>query len=149
MKKLLIFCWLCLTLSYAHAQQPGDEKTPKKERVEALKVAFITEKLQLTAKEAQVFWPVYNEFEEKLELSRKSRRKDAQVAMEAIDKLSDKEVENFIEAEFSQRQKELDIQKEYHEKFKKVLPLKKVGKLYLAEQEFKRQLLKKIKDQKK
>jgi len=63
--------------------------------------------------------------------------------------LSDKEVENFIEAEFSQRQKELDIQKEYHEKFKKVLPLKKVGKLYLAEQEFKRQLLKKIKDQKK
>ena len=35
-----------------------------KEKIKALKVAHITEQLDLTAKEAQAFWPVYNANEE-------------------------------------------------------------------------------------
>ncbi len=42
----------------------GQQK-PDWEKIKSLKVAFITEKLSLTSKEAQSFWPVYNEFEEK------------------------------------------------------------------------------------
>jgi len=133
----------------AKAQSVVEEKLPKKEKVGAMKVAFLTDKLDLTAKEAQVFWPIYNEFENKLETYRKTRKKDALAVLETIENLSDKEVESLVDAEIKQRQNELDIQKEYHEKFKKILPVKKVAKLYVAENDFKRQLLKKIKEQKK
>ena len=44
------------------------------------------------------------------------------------------------------RQKELDLQKEYNEKFKAVLPIKKVAKLYAAEEQFKVVLINKLKD---
>ena len=43
-------------------------------------------------------------------------------------------------------QKELDLQKEYNSKFKAVLPIKKVAKLYVAEEQFKMELLNKLKD---
>ena len=65
---------------------------------------------------------------------------------ENIDELSDKEVEKLVDEEISERQKELDLQKEYHAKFKAVLPIKKVAKLYRAEDKFKRVLLNKLKD---
>ena len=35
-----------------------------RDKIKALKIAFITEKLNLSEKEAQQFWPIYNSFEE-------------------------------------------------------------------------------------
>ena len=37
---------------------------PNRDKIKTLKIAFITEKLDLSEKEAQQFWPVYNAFEE-------------------------------------------------------------------------------------
>ena len=42
------------------------------------------------------------------------------------------------------RQKSLDIEKEYHSKFKSVLSIKKVAILYKAEQQFTHRLLEEI-----
>ena len=33
------------------------------DRIRALKVAFITDKLKLTPEESEKFWPVYNQYE--------------------------------------------------------------------------------------
>jgi len=60
--------------------------------------------------------------------------------------LSDKEVEQLVDNEITFRQKEIDLQKEYHIKFKGILPIKKVAKLYEAEEQFKRYLLNELKD---
>ncbi|MCF8274352.1 MAG: sensor of ECF-type sigma factor [Flavobacteriaceae bacterium] len=35
-----------------------------RDKIKTLKIAYITEKLDLTKKEAQQFWPIYNAFEE-------------------------------------------------------------------------------------
>lgn len=59
MKKLLCICLLLVSIN-AWAQKEG-----KRERIKAIKVAFITEQLNLSEKESQEFWPVYNTFEEK------------------------------------------------------------------------------------
>ncbi len=40
---------------------------PDREKIKALKVAFITERLDLSSKEAQLFWPIYNEQGSKME----------------------------------------------------------------------------------
>ena len=46
------------------------------ERIDAQRVAFITEKVNLTPEEAQVFWPLYNRYRNQLEGLRAARTPD-------------------------------------------------------------------------
>lgn len=136
---------LCLYTGVSFAQE-GNELPDKKENIETMKIAFITKKLDLTPQEAQQFWPVYNQYNDKAKELRKKRRQDNREARLNFDELSDKEVEQVINNDMAYRQKELDLQKEYHEKFKAVLPIKKVARLYAAEEQFKIVLINKLKD---
>ena len=124
----------------------GAKNEERKENIEALKIAFLTDKLALTPEEAQQFWPVYNQYTDKLQELRKKRRQDGKDVKQNLDGLSDKEVEQAVDNDLVFRQKELDLQKEYNTKFKAVLPIKKVAKLYAAEEQFKMVLLNKLKD---
>lgn len=140
--KNLIFTLILLTSFSIFSQES------KADKVEAMKVGFITNKLELTAKEAQTFWPLYNEYNSKLEKLRKTKKSDFDDLKNKSENLSDKELETFINEVFASKQKELDLQKEYYEKYAKVLPVKKVAMLYQAENQFKRELLRKIKEKK-
>ena len=132
--------------SITFAQKPQQKNNrPDKEKVEAMKIAFITEKINLTPEEAQLFWPVYNEYNAKREVLRKKMRQ-AQKADNEKTTPSDDEIAKRIANHFEIRQAELNLDKAYHEKFIKVLPINKVGKLYRADHDFKRELLKKIKN---
>jgi len=122
---------------------PTAPEAPRKEKVESMRIAFITQKLDLTPEEAQRFWPVYNEFQKKRNELRKGKR-DGKGMRENIDSLSDKQVEALVDAEMMARQKTLELEKEYHAKFKSVLPIKKVAKLYRAEEQFTHRLLNEI-----
>ena len=149
---LLIVCFFLFSLASLAQGPPQSEQSqkqdqrPVKERVEALKVGFLTERLNLTPEEAKVFWPVYNQYQDELEQLRKSRRDNLVNAKTNFDEMSDKDVEKVIDAEFAIRQSELDLQKKYNSRFKQVLPMKKVARLYKAEEDFKRQLLERIKE---
>jgi Spy/CpxP family protein refolding chaperone len=127
-------------------EKRNERQEERKENIEAMKVGFITKKLDLTSEEAQKFWPVYNQYSDKIQEVRKKRRMDNRETKQKFDELSDKEVEAAVDNEMGFRQKELDIQKEYHSKFKSVLPIKKVAKLYAAEEQFKMELLNKLRD---
>lgn len=142
-----LFFTLFICTGIAFAQERGDmPDKDKKENIEAMKIAFITQKLDLTPQEAQQFWPVYNQYSDKTKELRKKRRQDNREARKNFDELSDKEIEQVVNNDMIYRQKELDLQKEYHEKFKAVLPIKKVAKLYAAEDQFKVVLINKLKD---
>lgn len=123
---------------------PSPPDPPKKEKVEAMRIGFLTQKLDLTPDEAQKFWPVYNEFQKKREELHKKRKDEHKNMKDSVDALSDKQVEAIVDGEMSFRQKNLDLEKEYHGKFKSVLPIKKVAKLYRAEEQFSRHLLEQI-----
>lgn len=118
-----------------------------REKIDAQKVAFITKSLLLTTIEAQQFWPVYNEFndknEELLKAFRKNNIEDKNVD---VDNITEKEALDMADDQIIQAQKILDLRKKYHAEFKKVLPPKKLLKLYQAERDFKKYLLKEIKD---
>ena len=141
MKNLIFTIVLLNSLSFFSQESKSD-------KVEAMKVGFITNRLELTAKEAQVFWPLYNEYNSKIEKLRKTKRSDFEELKNKSDNITDKELETFINEVFASKQKELDLQKEYYEKYAKVLPVKKVAMLYQAENQFKRELLRKIKEKK-
>lgn len=104
----------------------------------AIRVAVITSELKLTTEEAQKFWPVYNEYLDKL----KAARREFKTHQGNFS--TDKEAQEYLEAELLLKQRELSLYKEYYDKFKKVLPLQKVAQLRQAEEEFKKVLLKKL-----
>lgn len=57
-----------------------------------------------------------------------------------VEDITDKEMEALIENDLSLKQKELDLQKEFHKKLKLILPPKKIAKYFLAEEEFRQKL---------
>lgn len=149
-KTILVLAFISLSaIVYSQPMGPPPKEKPRQEKqdnIEAMKIAYLTNKLQLTPEEAQKFWPVYNQYTDKLQELRKKRKMDNREAKKNFDELTDKELEAAIENEFAYRQKELDIQKEFDSKFKSVLTIRKVSQLYHAEEQFKRVLIDKLKD---
>lgn len=127
------------TVSFA---QEKDLDQSKKEKLDALKIAHITEMLQLTSEEAQGFWPVYNELEDKMRAIRKKRRKNRLDTKRNHESMSDSELKAAVEAELAFEQQQLDLKKEYNQKLFAILPAKKVALLHEAQAGFKRRLLK-------
>ena len=144
MKKILLILFLSTGLSLL-AQQTDDNEETKHEQIEALKIAFITEKLALTSKEAELFWPIYNKFEQEIKIVRRKQR-ELTKAFKLKAKPTEQEADKYINEQLLLKQIEIDALKKYIPEFKKVLPTAKVAKLLSIEQEFKIQLLKKIKD---
>lgn len=124
--------------------QPGGGKHDREEQIQAQKIAFISSVLDLSPKEAEVFWPVYNEYEAKIDETRSEKRK-LHKELRNLDELSDDEAYSKTEQLFAIDKKEASIRIEYLGKFAKVLNKKKAAKVFQAEERFKRELLKKIK----
>lgn len=138
MKNIILILLLALTAGMAQAQTP-------KERIEALKISYITRALHLTPEEAQAFWPIYNEYQDKLEVLKKERRAATFERWKKDRDLSDREIEEALDQYLAYNRKELDLQETYIEKFKTVLPVKKVAQLIVAEERFKLVLLEELK----
>ena len=120
MKKYILLLFMFSgTFTMVHAQGNRSEK------VEALKIAFLTQKLQLTSAQAEKFWPVYNEYEAELQSVRKENKSG-----------------DMLDGE----QKLLDTRKKYKDSFEKILGAQKVNTLYSAEKEFRTILIKRLKD---
>lgn len=146
MKNILISLIFLIIGSVAIAQPGGKRFEDRREKIEALKIAFLTKELNLTSEEAKGFWPVYNKFEEEMHTLRETRRKERGEMKADIESMTDKEAEQFVNSEIAFRQSELDIIKKYHPQFKQVLPVKKVALLIRAEEDFKRELLRRIQE---
>lgn len=119
----------------------GDKR---KDKVKAMKIAYLTSELELTTEEAEKFWPVYNEYTAKKEDYYKTLKKSKK-EHNNIDELSDSQLEEMYQAHFKLKKQLLELENTYHAKFKNVLPARKVYQLHHSEETFKRELLKKIK----
>ncbi|MEP7264325.1 MAG: Spy/CpxP family protein refolding chaperone [Bacteroidota bacterium] len=140
----VLFTLIVFSLSAQPRQRMNQEE--RKENIEAMKVAFLTKELNLSPEEAQKFWPVYNAYTDELKKLRETRKERFKDSKDDFGNMSDKDVEKLVDSEIASRQQELDLLKQYHVKFKEVLPVKKVAALYRAEEKFKRQLLERIKE---
>jgi hypothetical protein len=141
MKKLklrfTLFFLLIGSLAFAQTTQPDNTTGSNPNDVESQHIAFITQQLALTPEEAQAFWPVYNKYHQMFSDLKKSRGTPLLRPNFKIDNYTDDQISAMIENELNYKQKEAEMQQQYYEELKKVLPIKKVGKLYRAEQLFK------------
>jgi len=127
--------------NYAYTQE--NDKKVGHERIEQLKIAFLTEKLRLTSEEAQRFWPVYNQYTQEQETLFAMMRKNKKEQPD-IESMTDAQADDIINKQFEFEQRMLDLRKKYQIEFKKVLSPKKVAILYHAEKQFRNKLKEKI-----
>lgn len=113
------------------------------DRVEQLRVAFITKKIELTETESEKFWPVYNEYNDKVKAIRKNLRMSYR---KRVEPLSEQDAEDLYQLDLKSKQAEVDVHKLYSEKIKAIIGAKKTVRLRVAEEEFKREMINTIKD---
>lgn len=138
---------MLLSCTSLYSQGPPDRmRQDRREDIEAMKVGFLTRRLNLTTDEAKRFWPVYDQFSAEIKSLREDRNNRYKDARSDFDSMSEKDIEKLVDGEITFRQQELDIIRKYHSSFKQVLPIRKVAKLYRAEEDFKRELLQRIRE---
>ncbi len=146
MKRLLTICLLA-AISLGAFAQDKECKNPEKmhEKFQADKVAFLSQKMDLTVKEAEAFWPIYNEYSKAADAAHKDMM-EAVGKINKAEELSDAETSAAIDALLATQKKENELQAKYTEKFKKVLPVKKVAAFFAAEDAFRKHLFHQFKD---
>ncbi len=144
MKHVLVGIILVGSLT-AFSQEKSKNPKMQKERIEQAKIAFITQKLELTSDEAQEFWPVYNEMHKKIKENRSSMKKLFAPVKEGKEDLDDATYRSIMKSSHENEEKALDIKKEYGEKMANVIGYKRVFELKMAEKEFKKRLMERMK----
>lgn len=142
MKTILLSTILMLFITQINAQH----KPEMEEKIKAKKIAYLTDALKLSPEESQKFWPVYNQKEEEQKELRKQLRDMHK--NQNIEAMTDAEAEKMLEQVLNIRQKEIDLDRKYLSKFKEVLPVKKVAMLHKAEMEFRKEIVKEIREHK-
>ncbi len=133
MKKLLLI--LILTLSITAFSQDKD----RYERIKALKIAFITERLELTETEAQKFWPIYNVFEaENHKLRRETSGKYRKVD---FDTMNEQDAKKHLEEMMISDAKKHQLKQQFVNDLLKVLPAKKIILLKVTEDAFNQRMM--------
>jgi len=129
---------------YADPSNGNNERQKRWEEMVAKRAAFFTERIGLTAEEAQAFWPVYNQLQaEKGKLNKKmhdlhhNTKKNAKgERMLDYGKLTDEMIRIKVQ--------EANLDKIYHQKFKRILTPEKLFRFYIADREWGVELLKQI-----
>lgn len=137
MKKLMIILFLA-TLGM-------NAQDRKFEEIKAHKIAFITEKVNLTATQAQKFWPIYNKHEQQVMALRKTQLESLKTLKDKnMDGLSDKKAKEVLV-------KYTEIRGELTKKMEQLISVlegvitpQQTIKLLMAEEGFKKRLLKRF-----
>lgn len=122
-KSLLIILAFFGSFSFIYAQYGNGQRA---EKIQALKIAFITQKLHLTSAEAEKFWPVYNEYSNEIK-NLKANNREGDV--------------------LDNDQKLLDIRKKYKPAFENILGPQRLNDFFNAEREFRNVLIQRLKEQ--
>ena len=108
----------------------------QRNRIASLRIAFITNKLSLTQKESQDFWPIYNGFKDEVAELRQGFKNDNDPEL-----MSDVELETYLDQSMLLEEKQMALKRAFIKDLRSVISIRKVVRLQQAENEFKRKLL--------
>lgn len=132
-----LFCSISI---YSQMRKEGRDK------IKALKIAYLSEQMDLSTAEAEKFWPIYNAHnrkQSKIRSNYKTKLKENIKNKGDINNLNEDEAKNLISLKLLSDKKLYESQKSFIEKIKLILPNKKIIKLQIAEMEFGRKLMRK------
>lgn len=140
MEKGLFTALFILIAAFCMAQSQDDLK-----KIESARIGLISERLGLTPEQAQQFWPLYNEYNDK----RRELRKELSDARRDIDvnNATEQEKRQLIENGLKIKERELALEKDYSERLLRVISSQQMLKLRRAEDDFRDMLLKRLQNQ--
>ncbi len=124
--------------------QEQKDKEQHRERIKAMKVAYITQEMSMNPDLAQKFWPIYNKYEcQKMDLHRREHEE-----LKDIESLSEKEADMKLMEYQEIENEEYQIKKELFSDLRKIITSKEIIKLYKLESDFNKKLLKEYRERK-
>ena len=137
--KTLFYTLAILVSSLAMAQVDAMDK------LEAAKIALITERLELTPEQAEKFWPIYRQYAQE----QQNIRREFQELKKGYDpqKASDIENKQMLDKGLKLRERQLDLDKTYTNRMQNVITTRQLMSLRKAEDDFKQMLIKRIRQQ--
>lgn len=144
MKNILAFALMLVCLG-ARAQEelPERRQDPKaQERIQNLRIAYITEKLGLTPEQAEKFWPIYREFS----LERRKLGEELREAQRQIDPKNPdpKKQQDLLDLGLRLKERELKLEKDYSGRLREVISAQQMLNLRKAEGDFRNMLMQQI-----
>lgn len=147
MKKIITF--ICVSFFLGFSIQAQKTKESRK-RINALKIAYITEQLNLTTSEAEKFWPIYNIYNKEQHAIRSNFRTSLRntAKKEEIETINEEQAKKLVLLKLQTDRKLYEAQKKFIDKMIGIISYKKMITLQMAEMEFGRKLMKKYRHKK-
>ncbi len=136
MKKILVLLPMFLFVFTLQAQESKD-KQQHRERIKAMKVAYITQKLNMDTKLAQKFWPVYNKYE----CAQTDFHKKEYFESDNIENISEAEAEKMLTEFLNVEMEKYTVKKELYTNLKKIMSAREIVKLHKLESDFNKKLI--------
>ncbi len=114
------------------------------DKIKSLKIAFITERLNLSSDEAAVFWPVYNEHEDAIEKLRMRERTEVRARLQNFQNMSDQEIQSLMDEFLALENERNNRNMAFLKKMNNLISARKTFLLIKAEDDFKKRLLEQI-----
>jgi len=146
---VLLFAGGSFAQDDAMRQERMERKTEKKEQIEAQRVAFITNELKLESADSKAFWAVVNEFDAKKKAkAEEMKKREGGAKSKNIEELTDEQLAMNMQNRMEMKKAMLTLEQEYNEKYISTIGVRKTAEYYRAEEKFKRELLKNMRDRK-
>lgn len=129
---LLLFGFFSISV---FAQRPD---RPNREQLEAARIAFMTTRLDLTPDQAQVFWPIYNEFNQE---RNNKLRKISKLSDDKTD-ISEEEAKSLIQERFSIQRTLIEDEMTFVDEVSAVLSYGQILQLNQVNKDFTREIMK-------
>ena len=125
------------------------QNNDKLEKIKALRVAFISTKLELTSNEAQKFWPIFNEFDKnQTDLRKEKRMLMMRLKHQNTSSLSDIEMQKLLETSELLESNIQTNRQQLVKNLRGVISPQKIILLKQLEEDFKKTLLKQMRNSK-
>jgi hypothetical protein len=136
LRHYVLFFGMCLLMLGARAQDRRNQ-----EQIKTLKIAFFTERLNLSPEEATVFWPIYNAHEKAKEALRDQERREIRDRFSNLDSISEKEAQKALRRYLEIEEQEEELDKDFYQRIAREFSAVRTLKLFQAERDFRRRLL--------
>ncbi len=133
MKKLLLAYTVLFLSIVSYGQTTDDYLEVSRSVLKTEKKAAIAEVMELTEAESEVFWNLYNEYNDKLYVIQNKRISAIKEFAANFDNLTDEKTDEIWNLVLDFKSESVKLERQYYKKFKKVLPMGKVTKYFQAE----------------
>ncbi len=113
-----------------------------RQKIESARIALITERLELTPDQAEKFWPIYREYQEKMN----GLRQEFQQARGNVRRqdLTEEESQRLLQLGMKMKEQQLGLEKTYSERLTQIITSRQLLALRKAEDDFRRMLLERL-----